>query len=145
MRRSALPVAMTVAVLGAFLPWGAQGRMAPVCGPSWGLVESQNASPGDHTLADVDALSSTDIWAVGSFADDAGVLRTLAEHWDGQAWSVTPSPNASEGDNALYSVEAIGPDDVWAVGSYRDGSDVLQTLAAHWDGEAWTVVPSPNP
>ncbi|HUS13889.1 MAG TPA: S-layer homology domain-containing protein, partial [Chloroflexia bacterium] len=34
--------------------------------------------------------------------------------------------------------------DAWAVGGYEDGT-VYQTLTQHWDGTAWTVVPSPNP
>ena len=32
---------------------------------------------------------------------------------------------------------------VWAVGEYFDGS-IYKTMIVHWDGSAWTQVPSPN-
>ena len=38
------------------------------------------------------------------------------------------------------SVSAVATDDVWAVGLRG-----LGTLAIHWDGTAWTIVPTPTP
>ena len=32
----------------------------------------------------------------------------------------------------------------WAVGSAEDPAEVPKTLIEHWNGHAWTVVPSPN-
>ena len=55
------------------------------------------------------------------------------------AWVETPEPNAG----ALFSVAALTDSDVWAVG-FGYGSPAL-TLTQHWDGSAWSVVPSPNP
>ena len=37
----------------------------------------------------------------------------------------------------------LSPSDAWAVGFYQD-TGLDQTLIEHWDGSAWTVVPSPN-
>ena len=34
--------------------------------------------------------------------------------------------------------------DAWAVGEYLDGSGPNRTLAEHWNGTSWSVVPSPN-
>lgn len=41
---------------------------------------------------------------------------------------------------------AVSPDDVWAVGTYRDSAtrDDL-ALTEHWDGASWSVVPMPRP
>ena len=50
---------------------------------------------------------------------------------------------AAVSDN-LNGVSAVAPDDVWAVGR-RTVSDVDHTLVKHWDGTAWSVVPSPSP
>ena len=61
------------------------------------------------------------------------------------AWVVDPSPNVGDGNNALYGVTAISHNDVWAVGFYYNEANVTQTLVEHWDGTAWTVVPSPSP
>ncbi len=61
-----------------------------------------------------------------------------------------PSPNHQY--SALLSVDAVAPNDVWAVGRWSKycGSDSIDdalydTLVEHWDGTSWTVVPSPEP
>src|SRR5689334_3789544 len=56
----------------------------------------------------------------------------------GLAWQIVPTSNAT----ALYGVAAVTATDVWAVGQdYTAGS---LTLTMHWNGSAWSVVPSPN-
>jgi hypothetical protein len=57
----------------------------------------------------------------------------------GPAWQVITSPNVSPYDE-LHSVAAQSDADVWAVGHSSNG----RTLTEHWDGIAWSVVPSPN-
>lgn len=65
------------------------------------------------------------------------------------AWVVTPTPNPGNTTHAiLRDVHAISTDDVWAVGEYTamvQGSSVALSMALHWDGNAWTHIPSPNP
>jgi hypothetical protein len=45
----------------------------------------------------------------------------------------------------LRAVTALGPGDVWVVGSATAGSSTSQTLALRYDGTSWQVVPSDNP
>jgi hypothetical protein len=96
-------------------------------------------------LADVVAVSANDVWAVGSAFDDARALdRPLIEHWNGAAWKRVSTPDVGRGFAALTGVAAVGPNDVWAVGSFvkqRFGSE--HSLILHWDGSAWTQVASP--
>jgi hypothetical protein len=47
-------------------------------------------------------------------------------------------------ESRLLKVEAVSANDVWAVGSFTDGSRG-QALILHWDGSQWSVVHSPNP
>ncbi len=57
-----------------------------------------------------------------------------------------PCPVPANGGQ-LYSVSATSPTDMWAVG-WTGGdatTDGQQTLIEHWNGTAWTRVPSPNP
>ena len=70
--------------------------------------------------------------------------RTLIEHWDGTAWSVVPSPNKGPFPNALSDVDAVAPDDIWAVGTWFTKAFDDRTLTLHWDGTAWSRVASPN-
>jgi len=62
----------------------------------------------------------------------------------GNDWSVVPSPNKGTMDNDLYGAATVSDTDAWAVGTYRDASFRDLTLALHWDGSAWTVIPTPN-
>jgi hypothetical protein len=97
----------------------------------------------------VSADASNDIWAVGY----AGLnFVTFSEHYDGTGWTLVDTPNVGSGPNSLGGVLALAPDNVWAVG-YSTASqkpppgqfDVpTETLIEHYDGTAWSVVPSPN-
>jgi hypothetical protein len=59
-------------------------------------------------------------------------------------WAVVPSPNPGVYGNIFNSVAAVGPGDVWAVGGSAAATS-NRTLAAHWNGSAWTAVSTPDP
>ncbi len=60
-------------------------------------------------------------------------------------WNVVSSPNANENMNDLGAVTGSG-NNVWAVGEYDlFGTGDFRTLTIHWDGSAWSLIPSPNP
>ncbi len=64
----------------------------------------------------------------------------------GSSWQIVASPNPGAGIDQLFGVAAIAADDVWAVGVQSDQIDgETSTLIEHWDGAAWTVVPSDAP
>ena len=113
-------------------------------GTAWSVVPSPNAGTSDNYLTGIAALAGNDVWAVGYYEGDGG-YQTLVEHWNGTAWSIVPSPNAGSGSNALTGVVALAGNDVWTVGYFLSFSvSGVQTLVEHWDGTAWSVVPSPN-
>jgi hypothetical protein len=58
-------------------------------------------------------------------------------------WDAVSSPNSGSGDNILYGVTIVNPNDVWAVG-YQVQGGVGRTLIEHWDGTSWSISPSPN-
>jgi hypothetical protein len=91
----------------------------------------------------VTTLSSTNAWAVGG-AEYADFSRnTLVERWNGSAWSLVPA--AAAAGSSLRGIAAVGPSDIWAVGSGGTaGSAALATLIEHWNGSSWSKVPSPN-
>ncbi|HEU0208717.1 MAG TPA: hypothetical protein VFQ78_07035 [Candidatus Udaeobacter sp.] len=108
-------------------------------GTAWSFVPSPNVVPEvDNTLSGVAAVSSNDVWAVGtqqptSLTDP----HTLILHWNGSVWNIVPSPNDGGNNvgNHLLAAAAIAHNDVWAVGFSEFG-----TLAEHWDGSSWSVV-----
>src|SRR5207249_8670863 len=106
---------------------------------------SPNPSPTENQLDGVCALSSTDVWAVGNYADGS-TEKTLVLHWDGTSWTQVPSPNPSSTSNVLTAVRAVSSTNAWAVGYETDDSTgTSHTLVIRWNGTAWSVVPSPNP
>ena len=64
---------------------------------------------------------------------------------NGSGWNVVPSYSFGSQDNDLASVSAASQTDAWAVGAYYpSSSNVLATLAEHFDGTRWTAYPLPN-
>src|SRR6185437_14980985 len=84
-------------------------------------------------LKSVAVLSPCNAWTVGFFSDDQSNELTLAEHWDGTAWKVVPTPNPPGSDfNRLNSVRAVSAHDIWAVGSAFPGVQ-RRTLIERYD------------
>jgi hypothetical protein len=110
----------------------------------------------DPTFA-LSATSASDAWAVGGVKVGSHV-RTIAAHWDGHTWSIAPTPSQNT-DSALVDVDAVSPDDVWALGQSHytkvlhnppdcNGqcteiqSSFPVAIYEHWDGRRWTLTPS---
>lgn len=151
----------SIAVLAAvslFGIAGASSASAPISAPLiayWdGVSWTQQVVPnpdGSASLNAVAAVSATDVWALGSYgystsAPSAQWFKALAEHWDGSSWqqvAMPTPPNSSEVH--LDSASVVSSSDIWAVGSWADfgPGDGLAPLIEHWDGSAWSIVPSP--
>jgi hypothetical protein len=101
-------------------------------GTSW--VQTNSLSPtGYDTFQGTTALSSTNVWAVGT-SGAPGAAATLTEHWDGSSWSVVSSANASTSQNVLDAVAGVASNDVWAVGFYANSTNAQLTLVEHFSG-----------
>ncbi|MEX0755614.1 MAG: hypothetical protein WD556_10950 [Actinomycetota bacterium] len=102
-------------------------------GDAWKVLPSPHPSGAfSSSLHDVDASSSSDVWAVGSFNDD-GRHQPLVLRRQGSDWVRLEGPPGSS-PMILRRVEVIGHDDVWAVGT--KGTE--DAFAAHWNGNDWT-------
>jgi hypothetical protein len=115
-------------------------------GSTWSVVRSPRVGSGADTgtLVDIAALGKTNVWAVGNEYNGT-TTTTLVEHWNGNCWSIAPSPNVSGAvSNQLQSVAAVSATDVWAVGYWVDSSGFKRTLAEHWNGNAWSILSTPQ-
>jgi hypothetical protein len=124
-------------------------------------MASQDTKENGARLMDVAELSPNDVWAVGSELEPESQnvfiparllpgIHTLIEHWNGQQWSIVPSPDGKTGANALnelQSVAAVSAHDVWAVGyaglSQNQIRGTSAALVEHWNGHVWSVVQLP--
>jgi hypothetical protein len=140
---SAIGVAVLTGLLAAVSGAGATSS-------TWTVVPTPN--PGSQQVSNVfftgvSASSSTDAWGVG--VDEINAFRSpLVEHWDGVKWTAVSVPAPSGRQSWLNGVTTLSPTNAWAVGeSSSSGSQNqnVRTLIEHWNGTAWSIVPSPNP
>ncbi len=102
-------------------------------GTEWLEVELPTEVTG--VLNGVAAIAADDVWVVGFTGDpDLSLEKSLILHWDGQLWAVVEAGRAvGSGRSALRDVEAVAPDDLWAVGYLHN-----EPLIVHFDGVAWS-------
>jgi hypothetical protein len=112
-------------------------------GTTWSVIPSPSPGAQRSILYAVSANSDTDVWAVGADMDAAGTWHSLAEHWNGSAWSTSPTVDSGAGGNLLFGVHAVSGGSVYAVGNASGSAFPDQALIEHWDGTKWTVLKSP--
>ncbi|HKF75460.1 MAG TPA: hypothetical protein VKF59_04900, partial [Candidatus Dormibacteraeota bacterium] len=100
-----------------------------------------------NELRAVAAVSSSDVWAVGSASTTNNNLAVI-EHWDGTQWSMVPTPPlpTQSSGRSLNAVAVVSASDVWAVGSSVEPlvtGSTEHALLMHWDGQAWTLTAAP--
>lgn len=109
-------------------------------GSRWRLVPTPRYSApdggGQAQLHDVLALSSTDVWAVGTLFwtdGDDEVHRPIAMHWNGREWSKV---NAGSHASGLGRLAPDGAGGVWA--------QLASTTLLHYRAGEWTPVELPT-
>lgn len=132
-RMMSLSVAVLTGTVISVVPAGSAAAA------TWAVVPTPNASTGLNLLIGVDALSTTDAWAVGraDHSPNQPFLRPLVMRWNGSTWAIVSTP-ATGGQ--LSGVDGSASNNVWAVGVGDTGS-----LTERWNGTAWSIVPSPTP
>ena len=97
-------------------------------------------------LASVACATVTRCFGVGVYLPAQGPTnKTLIEQWNGSAWTVVASPNpARPRVSQLFGIACPTSTSCFAVGSAFSHTLVRKTLVEHWDGHAWSIVPSPN-
>jgi hypothetical protein len=110
-------------------------------GSNWSIVTSPNPTQKAASLSGVSCVvSSGTCMAVGSYATKKG-NKTLAETWDGSAWTIANTPNpAKTASSTLSAVSCSGNGSCTAVGEAGK-----KALAERWDGAVWTLQTVPQP
>jgi phosphoesterase family protein len=113
-------------------------------GSKWTVVRTPNTGPNFNSFYGL-AASQGRAWAVGERLNGRYQDRALVEVWNGKTWSLANIPQPGDVRDMLFAATALSPSDVWVVGDQESGNGVFQTLAEHWNGSSWTVVPTPDP
>ena len=127
----------------------------------WSYVEPINGGPGAELRAHLAVPNGTGLpllWhapvgEVNKFAvpvSSGG--KIYAGTFDGHLigfgpipdpWRVTVPPSGGSSSN-FAAVAAIGANDVWSVGSFKDASGSNSPMTEHWDGSSWNMVVPPK-
>ena len=85
-------------------------------------------------LTDIEAVSPTDVWAVGAYDSRKGLEQSVVMHFDGTAWTRhrAPSPGCC---SSLFDVSLSSSGEGWASGTAR------ASLVLRLQGETWERVP----
>jgi hypothetical protein len=130
-----------------FVPWSVHWN-----GSSWTVVSMPAVSSSNSAVFSVpravDAISPTNVWAVGDYgADDSDggtSTGTVIWHYNGTAWSMVSSPTVGTAP-VLHAVTGLGTSQAWAVGyATPAGATEPQTFSLSWNGSTWSVVSSPD-
>ena len=125
----------------AFTNIGAKVLIDNWNGTAWSQVATPATPQNTALLNAVSASSAADAWAVGRTQNNKSNFEALALHWNGTAWSVSPSFTAALNAYAV-GVADISPTDAYAVGN---NSSIPRGHLAHWDGTTWSSVTVPVP
>jgi hypothetical protein len=110
----------------------------PAAASGWMVVPSPPSGGGFFNA--VSARTDTDAWVVG----DLSATTPLTARWNGTSWSQVTGPTVTGARNTvLNAVSAASASDAWAVGRATVNL-VTSSLAAHWNGSAWSVVATPQ-
>jgi hypothetical protein len=104
--------------------------------------------PPSATFTELDGVSCTSTTActaVGSYLSSSNLIETLAERWDGAAWTIQPTPNPPTIPNVaqLAAVSCASATSCMAVGSFETMQTTV-SFAERWNGTRWTILSTPN-
>ena len=103
-------------------------------GTKWSIVPISSPAGATAQLSGISCSSATSCIAVGSATDQVTfATTTLAELWNGTAWTIQTTPNPASGYPQLSSISCSSATSCFAVGSATES----------WDGAVWSLQPSP--
>ncbi len=115
---------------------------------SGGRWSESELPAGVSTIYGISATSPDDVWAIS---------QTTVLHWDGRAWTALtmgdpgfpaldvpgpPWPGDGTPPLSLRDVDAVSPNEVWAVGTVSTGTGA-EPVALRFDGDRWTALDVP--
>jgi hypothetical protein len=116
-------------------------------GTEWSIQSTApNGLNVEQRLESVWCRSSTECVAVGYEKGTGSQYWTLAERWNGTAWSTLSTPNPTGASvSVLAGVSCYSGYECMAVGYYENSAGAWVTLAERWNGTEWSILSTPNP
>jgi hypothetical protein len=116
-------------------------------GKKWAIPRTPTpAGTRRSSLRGISCPSKSSCVTVGAFADNKS-FKTLAERWNGRAWSIQKTPNpAASANSELVTVSCTSSRACIAVGDFVDRTTgTVKALAELWNGQTWAIQELPLP
>lgn len=108
----------------------------------WSVTSTPN--PEKSTLSYLNGVDCTAANACTAVGGNNTASTTIAERWNGSTWAIQSTPNVAGAlSSRLWSVSCVASNDCTAVG-WSTSTGAAATLAEHWNGTTWTIMPTPN-
>jgi hypothetical protein len=119
-------------------------------GTAWSFVTTPILTNGNgafNQLTGVTAVSGDNVWASGyeGDVDQQNFSDPYVLHWNGKAWSLSKVPDVGTEGSELRGITELSASDIWADGETLEDDGSLLGLTEHFNGTAWSVVPSLDP
>jgi hypothetical protein len=139
--------AVPISLVATFLVANGQANAAVEL--SWAVQTTPNpaGTSSDNELLGVSCPGARACTAVGYYdTPSRRATDGLAERWNGSTWAVQTLPKPTGARSyRMFGVSCPSTSACTAVGSYRNSSKMVVTLAQRWNGSAWAIEPTPNP
>ena len=122
-----LTCVLLLALVGAVTTASAGAKSAQMLSNTAGIEHVQTKGAGDSTEQSL-----------------VGLPVAPATPGCGLGWYSVTTPNQGNGSNDIQGLKVIADNDIWAVGSYQNASNIWQATSLHWDGTQWAVVTPPQ-
>jgi hypothetical protein len=122
-------------------------RVSGKCADYQAIQPTPNTASLSALDGGVSCTAADACMAVGhSYAAPAPAEVTLAEAWNGSAWSVVPTPDPAASQGSFFSgVSCTAASACTAVGNYINAAGATVPLAEAWNGSAWSIQSTPDP
>ena len=98
---------------------------------------------GSVTFREIDAISSTSVYAVGTSYDGEFGAQPFVARWNGTSWNKLAVPATEM--SGLEAVRAFANNDIYAAGwTQAAPGQPYRPLVLHWNGSSWTSETMPD-
>ena len=109
-------------------------------GSAWAMQATPSpAGSTSSALYGVSCSAATSCTEVGRYNDASGNELTLAEHWDGNAWTVQATPSPDPSANILNAVSCPSAAECFAVGWHNANKPGTVGIIERWQSGVWRV------
>jgi hypothetical protein len=98
----------------------------------------------NRQLWTVKALPNGDVLAAGAILPNGDDWEAVIYRFNGRSWSKVVGVPQPESSPIIYDMSVVNENDIWVAGDMFVADAGHQSMTMHFDGTAWTHIPTPS-